>query len=306
MAGLASQCPAAFSQEAPEVEDLALPTTRARAGNSPRIPAIVHFNYKIDLHIDDDSFDFGDVSKDDRDLLQVLKKNCKHTVDTFGGDVDKVYFYDDRDCRDELRKLDDFDGDKLADGFGRFQNGRFKSDLCRLAQLYKYGGYYFDTDILPVTSVRRVLEPETTFATARSTFKGVFLQAFLAATPKHPFIAEQLKEFGKWIDENHGEEEHPNLGCWLLGRSLDSWSDRVKEDPKVEKDGEVVRFFHEHEIKELKKEYSGLSEGVAKWKECRVAVVDQATKQLVMYSRVVTTNHNAVCTEELDILNRES
>mmetsp|Transcript_71972 Transcript_71972/g.168521 ORF Transcript_71972/g.168521 Transcript_71972/m.168521 type:complete len:316 (-) Transcript_71972:123-1070(-) len=306
VAGLASQCPAAFSQEAPEVEDLALLTTRRSAGNSPKIPAIVHFNHKINLHIDDDSYDFEDASEDDKDLLQVLKKNCKHTVNTFGGDVDKVYFYDDKDCTDELRKMDDFDGDKLADGFGRFQNGRFKSDLCRLAQLYTYGGYYFDTDILPVTSVRKVLEPETTFATARSTFQGDVFQAFLAATPKHPFIAEQLREFGKWIDEKHSEDEHPNLGCWLLGRSLDSWSDRVKEDPKVEKDEEVVRFFHEHEIEQLKKDYSGLSEGVAKWKECRVAVVDEATKQLVMYSRVVTTNHNAVCTEELDILNRES
>ena len=34
-------------------------------------------------------------------------------MNTFGGDVDKVYFYDDKDCTDELRKMDDFDGDKL-------------------------------------------------------------------------------------------------------------------------------------------------------------------------------------------------
>eukprot|EP00439_Symbiodinium_sp_Y106_P028669 s1035_g3.t1 len=144
----------------------------------PSVP--LHFprrHRKINLHIDDDSYDFEDASEDDKDLLQVLKKNCKHTVNTFGGDVDKVYFYDDKDCTDELRKMDDFDGDKLADGFGRFQNGRFKSDLCRLAQLYTYGGYYFDTDILPVTSVRKVLEPETTFATARSTFQGDVFQA---------------------------------------------------------------------------------------------------------------------------------
>ena len=68
-------------------------------------------------------------------------------MDTFEGDVENVYFWDDETCIRELQQLKDFHGNKLAEGFRSFKNGRFKSDLCRLAQLYKYGGYYFDTDL---------------------------------------------------------------------------------------------------------------------------------------------------------------
>ncbi|CAE7552678.1 unnamed protein product [Symbiodinium natans] len=290
--------------EATDVDGLALLTSRTRPHRAqrrgPRIPANILFNYKINLF---ESRLHGD--DDDTELLRVLRKNCEHTVDSFGGDVAKVYFYDDKVCIAELKNLEGFDGKRLAAGFKAFKNGRFKSDLCRLVQLYNHGGYYFDTDILPVRSVRKVLEEETTFATSRSVFQNEIFQAFLAATPKHPFIAEQLREFEQWLAEKHEEDEHVNLGCWLLQRSLANWDHRVNDHPVVKKDSEVVRFFQEDNIENLKGRYRGLLAGKAKWKECRVAVVDEAIEQVVMYSRVVTTNHHDVCTEELDILDSE-
>ena len=89
-------------------------------------------------------------------------------MELFGTDVPKVNFWDDKKCIRELKKLKRFNGHQLAKGFESLVHGKYKSDLCRLAQLYKYGGYYFDLDILPVKSMRKYLDPDTTFASVRS------------------------------------------------------------------------------------------------------------------------------------------
>ena len=132
-------CPAVFSQEAhataccapvccfllppqvSEADDLVLLTARTQksGAHSPQIPANVHFNYKFNL------LDATDEQlSDDDGLLKVLKRNCQHTVDSFGGDVENVYFWDDKTCIQELKDLKDFEGEKLARGFQDFQNGR--------------------------------------------------------------------------------------------------------------------------------------------------------------------------------------
>ena len=75
--------------------------------------------------------------------------------------------------------------------------GKYKSDLCRLAQLYQQGGVYLDNDIqlmhpLPVEGCSFVTAvPESD--------KLQFFQAMLAATPRHPIIRRALIYFGEFI-----------------------------------------------------------------------------------------------------------
>ena len=68
--------------------------------------------------------------------------------------------------------------------------GAYKGDMCRLAALYLYGGYYFDVDI-------EVIEPYVHNSTILFTTVmdwdniGIF-QAFLASSPGHPVIKANL------------------------------------------------------------------------------------------------------------------
>merc|ERR1719310_2648843 len=71
--------------------------------------------------------------------------------------------------------------------------GPYKSDLCRLAQLAEKGGYYMDTDLEPVSDVRKIIPSQAAFVTVKTSLPNAgFFQAFLGSAPKHPIIMKAL------------------------------------------------------------------------------------------------------------------
>lgn len=82
---------------------------------------------------------------------------------------------------------------------------KFKSDLCRLAQLYLDGGMYLDNDIeLLKTFEDGVLNSDgVNIITSLTYSENAFFQAILASPPRHPFILRNLNNFKDMIEGNY-------------------------------------------------------------------------------------------------------
>lgn len=92
--------------------------------------------------------------------------NVRRTVSIHPGTT--TLFLDDKGCADTLLSHREI-GAALAQAFRNEADGRLRSDMCRLAQLYRHGGYYFDNDIAPLFDLRRIIDADTTFVTALTT-----------------------------------------------------------------------------------------------------------------------------------------
>jgi len=119
-----------------------------------------------------------------------------------------VHFYDDAECERALQPLN------LVEQFRKVKDLRYKSDICRLGALYEEGGYYFDSDMVPVAPVTVYVKPETVFTTVigggypETRFKNhsvvwapnsrrepikQFFQSFMAAEKGSPIIKRAAK-----------------------------------------------------------------------------------------------------------------
>jgi hypothetical protein len=104
-----------------------------------------------------------------------------------------VLFFDDHDCLEMIRKVEP----RLALPFELETTGSFKADICRLAALYAYGGYYFDVDL---EAIRPLPQRVMSFNNSRVSFvsswtlplKNEFFQAILAVSSNHPVIRANM------------------------------------------------------------------------------------------------------------------
>jgi len=280
---------------------LALLTRRSsvlsRASETAEIPLTLLFNHKRNLMKLSDE----DLASDQQTSL--LRQNVRHTIDSFrGAGEPKVFFWDNAECAQGLRSLEQFGGSELAKDFESEPAGMVKSDLCRLAMLYLYGGYYFDTDILPVVPMYDHLGKDTTFATVVATDGDNLFQAFMAASPRHPLIAEALRTFRSWYrGDLQSGTAGGNVGTVLLKQAFTDWSGEAVANRVVHRHGHVSRFFTEGKIDSLKQKFSGLLQGSSEGL-CNYAVVDGSTQTLLMYSRVYDSRAHVACKEEAQLL----
>mmetsp|Transcript_4090 Transcript_4090/g.9551 ORF Transcript_4090/g.9551 Transcript_4090/m.9551 type:complete len:328 (+) Transcript_4090:47-1030(+) len=272
-----------------------------------KIPANVLFNHKRNLLNASEE----DIAGDEQEKL--LQTNVRHTISSFRGAASaKVLFWDNEQCSEGLRSLpEEFGGEELQRDFAEEEVGMVKSDLCRLAMLYLYGGYYFDTDILPVVSMRDQLDKDVTFSTVVASGNEAFFQAFLAASPRHPLIAKAIHRFKDWYHElrqpgvdpgqMRSELANGNIGTSLLKQAYRSWSGQDVQLKVTHHNGHVSRFFLESAIMDLPISYSsalpGRSDGF-----CNYAVVDPSSQTLLMYSRVFDSHSHLKCIEEANLL----
>lgn len=138
------------------------------------VPPRLVFNYKENL-LDPSEPLFGS--------RRLLADNVARSIRVFQR-VDEVEFGDDSQCR---TWIEDAHSKQLAEFFVQERDGRYKSDLCRLAQLYLRGGIYLDNDIEPLADFRPEL-PECTSLVSVASAEGGIFQAFLAASDHHPAI----------------------------------------------------------------------------------------------------------------------
>jgi mannosyltransferase OCH1-like enzyme len=81
---------------------------------------------------------------------------------------------------------------KLIPYFGNLR-ASFKSDICRVAELYARGGYYFDVDMLAVWPYVPRAETTTVLATCADNRPTCYSQSFLASEPGRPILMESLQ-----------------------------------------------------------------------------------------------------------------
>ena len=138
-----------------------------------------------------------------------------------GADVD---FLDDAACRLAVEEVEP----QLTPFFDSETRGDHKADICRIAALYKSGGYYFDMDLKTVNPV--VPSAATTFATAEEPGGEGFFQAFLATVPNHPALKYCLDEMVTfYTDKQRAPMKTGGMGTVTLRRAYEKWLEEESE-----------------------------------------------------------------------------
>lgn len=197
---------------------------QTKASKPPKIPRRLIFTYKYNLiapRESDPPFDAEDPLT--KNVLHTIVKYQKYWEDMDFADglhgkneTEKlvVSFLSDDKCLEVITESDP----RLVKHFNEEKRGEFKADICRVAELNLYGGYYFDIDIgvvepvkfealdippvqpKPLLQLRRLKKKqvdapsETDIITFSSVFnqQGRFFQAFTAAMPRHPVLKKSL------------------------------------------------------------------------------------------------------------------
>jgi hypothetical protein len=142
---------------------------------------------------------------------QSLANNVARTINMFPDMRANYHFGDDKDC---YAMIENAHSRELADFFTKERDGRYKSDLCRLAQLYLTGGYYLDNDLEPISDFRSEIPPCTELVSVASNQSGIF-QALLGAPPRHPAIQLAMN-----LTLQHYEKRLKELPNGPLGTSI--------------------------------------------------------------------------------------
>lgn len=109
-----------------------------------------------------------------------------------------VWYLNDEQCQQSITAAEP----QLLPYYLKERDGRYKSDVCRIAALYLKGGYYFDTDmqiIKPVT-----IEPHITFVSPfEAETRGVkgLSNSFIAVAPRHPLLRLNFDVLLKYYKE---------------------------------------------------------------------------------------------------------
>jgi hypothetical protein len=242
-----------------------------------------------------------------------LRRNVLNTLNVTGM---RAVFYDDAQCRALLADLEtEWELRWLAESFDRSPDGRIRSDMCRLAMLWRFGGYYFDTDMLVLRNVSNYVYPFTRFATCKATNvfsnpKG-FFQSFVASAPRHPVLRRALVEHVRWFDTVRtgdaariqrvtGGSRKPNLGTVFL-RDAHEGMEGYTATARLEYVGFSYRsrmqLFMEASLGDVGEHVnrSGLCAPCELTDPCGFAVYDPVSGDVLFKSRIVNYDNHALC-----------
>jgi len=152
-----------------------------------KIPNNLLFNYKTNLLRDAATNEY-----EARSLELVQKIIASHP-----GAM--TVFYDDLDCRAAIARVH---SEALARYFDNETEGFFKSDTCRLAMLFEWGGYYFDNDMDLIKDLRVAIPSDASFSTVLESPDRVH-NGFMASAPGHPVLRNALDVTSDWYENRY-------------------------------------------------------------------------------------------------------
>ena len=167
----------------------------------------------------------------------LLYNNVMHTVQAYrqlwddgSGDDEPapIRFLDDAACREAIEQSEP----RLVKHFDEEREGKFRADICRVADLHNHGGYYFDVDLRVIRPIK--LDRSITFSSVLSGYPNLdqFFQAFLAATPGHPVLAKALQIMLDYYEGKHAIRGK-NVGTSTLKDAYDAVEERKRGPSKL-------------------------------------------------------------------------
>ena len=142
------------------------------------------------------------------------------TTTSFQSDhlITEVHFLNNTNCADLLNQIDPL----LGEAFANESRGDFKGDLCRVAALYLYGGYYFDVDMKVIQPVD--LPYHVSFSTSKAVGAPIFFNSFMASSSRHPILNATLRSFYEYYilrtgycrNDTGGQDYKKMVGCCTL------------------------------------------------------------------------------------------
>lgn len=141
------------------------------------IPRRLIFTYKTNML---DTKEPVDLYNNVLNTIQVYSEAWNTTRDEMD-----VLFIDDALCLELIPQVEP----RLLPYFKLEPLGSFKADICRVAAIYLYGGYYFDVDIQALKALKP--NPKTDFITS-TCGNNQFFQAVFALSRRHPLARATL------------------------------------------------------------------------------------------------------------------
>lgn len=189
---------------------------------------------------------------------------------------------DDATCLQKIQRIDAYNSSEMMEQwFNSPQTkGMFKSDVCRMAQLYLHGGLYLDNDVELVSSaVLNDLKGGFDLVSSIALGGELIFQAILAAPPNHPLIWRAMKI---------------SVEVLFKGRKLDGWfgpavvqaaiEEMYNQSYRLDTQSLLCKGVLLFSEVELQKDHPGMVNRTHE-RFCNVAVVD-TNQQLYAFSRV--------------------
>jgi hypothetical protein len=138
------------------------------------VPPRLIFTYRFDFFHHPNLLEGGN-----DESLMLSHQNVLKTVNSYNASLNGtaiVVFLDHGKCRQVIEEVFPM----LVQYFD-IERGKFQSDMCRVAELYKRGGYYFDIDLETVLPM--IVPKHIEFVSVITETSGLFAQGFIASWP---------------------------------------------------------------------------------------------------------------------------
>jgi len=264
-------------------------TQAMKLSSGPAIPNRLSFNYKVDL-------------LKHPEALPGRAKNLQNIITGVYKDME-IEFLDDEGC---AKIIEQAHSASLANFFRREQFGPYKSDTCRLAQLFDKGGYYMDNDLEVISDFRKLVPESASFVSVAHPHKDIF-QALLGVAPKHPIVkhvldvmhaayetspvqAVGLSAVNSTAKSNNSLKLNSTLswfGPEKLAQAYSWWTGTAVMDGLHRAEGRESFQFSYMFLEDSNPEQYGLSKRYGQGCCCNYLVGDRSSKKAVFYSRFV-------------------
>jgi hypothetical protein len=133
--------------------------------------------------------------------------------------------YDDEECREFL--AEHFGSEGLR-AFDSIKQGAFKADFWRYCALFVHGGVYADIDTVCKRPLRHILAEDDEFVVARGLAHHALNNAFMAATPRHPFFESAINRAIAGLDGSTGCPVESLVSVAALGDAVNTSLGRTR------------------------------------------------------------------------------
>lgn len=241
--------------------------------SSSQLPNRLTFNYHTNLLQNVSSL---------KGKNRILALNLNHTIHAFReawneSDV-MVAFLTDEDCHDTIEMVEP----RLLSAFHNETNGSHKSDICRIMDLYLYGGYYLDNDLFVVNVPQ--FPNHVTFSSVLELKHLRFFQAFTASSPGHPIFKETIDLMVEYyvdgLNPRSLGQKNNNMGTWTL---REGQKRAVAKHPKLAMD---IWMLHEVNLEDFPNEWFSEHFRDKNWRMYNFCVADMMSDKLIFRSRV--------------------